>query len=104
MSGLRDASWPQSITPVQAVLFGGLAAFLTEPEDYFDAAASETDMYVNDQQILNEDFATGLAAAPNAPDLVCLSHLRWDFVYQRPQHLLSRCAAGRRVFFVEEPV
>jgi UDP-galactopyranose mutase len=38
------------------------------------------------------------------PDLVCLSHLRWDFVYQRPQHLMSRCAAGRRVFFVEEPI
>jgi UDP-galactopyranose mutase len=37
-------------------------------------------------------------------DLVCLSHLRWDFVYQRPQHLLSRCAQQRRVFFVEEPV
>jgi UDP-galactopyranose mutase len=37
-------------------------------------------------------------------DLVCLSHLRWDFVYQRPQHLLSRCATERRVFFVEEPV
>lgn len=39
------------------------------------------------------------------PDLVCLSHLRWDFVYQRPQHLLSRAAReGRRVFFVEEPI
>jgi UDP-galactopyranose mutase len=38
------------------------------------------------------------------PDLVCFSHLRWDFVYQRPQHLLSRCARNRRVFFVEEPV
>jgi UDP-galactopyranose mutase len=37
-------------------------------------------------------------------DLVCLSHLRWDFVYQRPQHLLSRFAKERRVFFVEEPV
>jgi UDP-galactopyranose mutase len=30
--------------------------------------------------------------------------LRWDFVYQRPQHLLSRCAKQRRVFFVEEPI
>ena len=39
-----------------------------------------------------------------AYDLVCLSHLRWDFVYQRPQHLLSRCAREHRVFFVEEPV
>lgn len=40
----------------------------------------------------------------NLPDLICLSHLRWDFVYQRPQHLLSRFARERRVFFVEEPV
>lgn len=39
-----------------------------------------------------------------APDLVCLSHLRWDFVYQRPQHLLSRFAGERRVFVIEEPV
>jgi glycosyltransferase involved in cell wall biosynthesis len=38
------------------------------------------------------------------PDVVCLSHLRWGFVYQRPNHLLSRCARERRVFFVEEPV
>src|SRR6185503_8090868 len=37
-------------------------------------------------------------------DLVCFSHLRWDFVYQRPQHLLSRCARDRRVFFIEEPI
>jgi glycosyltransferase involved in cell wall biosynthesis len=37
-------------------------------------------------------------------DVLCLSHLRWDFVYQRPQHLLSRCARDHRVFFVEEPV
>ena len=37
-------------------------------------------------------------------DLVCLSHLRWSFVFQRPQHLLSRCAQERRVFFVEEPI
>jgi UDP-galactopyranose mutase len=40
----------------------------------------------------------------NRPDLVCFSHLRWDFVYQRPQHLLTRCARDRRVFFVEEPI
>ena len=36
-------------------------------------------------------------------DLVCLSHLRWAFVYQRPQHLLTRCARDRRVFYLEEP-
>ena len=35
--------------------------------------------------------------------VVAFSHLRWNFVYQRPQHLLSRLAAHRPVFFVEEP-
>src|SRR5689334_4710709 len=38
------------------------------------------------------------------PDLVCFSHLRWNFVYQRPQHLLSRFAKQFRLFFIEEPV
>jgi len=37
-------------------------------------------------------------------DLICFSHLRWNFVYQRPQHLMSRFAKHRRVFFFEEPV
>jgi UDP-galactopyranose mutase len=37
-------------------------------------------------------------------DLICFSHLRWNFVFQRPQHLMTRFARERRVFFVEEPV
>ena len=37
-------------------------------------------------------------------DVVCFSHLRWNFVFQRPQHLLTRCAETHRVFFWEEPV
>jgi UDP-galactopyranose mutase len=37
-------------------------------------------------------------------DLICISHLRWDFVWQRPQHLLSRMAQRGRVLFVEEPI
>lgn len=41
---------------------------------------------------------------PRLPDLVCLSHLRWNFVFQRPQHLMSRFARERRVFFFEEPL
>ena len=36
--------------------------------------------------------------------LVVFSHLRWDFVYQRPQHLLTRLARRRPVFVIEEPV
>ncbi|MFN8790497.1 MAG: glycosyltransferase family 1 protein [Bdellovibrionales bacterium] len=38
------------------------------------------------------------------PDLIVFSHLRWDFVLQRPQHLISRFAKHHRVFFFEEPV
>lgn len=37
-------------------------------------------------------------------DFVVFSHLRWDFVFQRPQHLLSRFAAQHRVIFIEEPI
>ena len=35
--------------------------------------------------------------------IVTFSHLRWNFVYQRPQHLLSRLATTRPVYFIEEP-
>jgi UDP-galactopyranose mutase len=36
-------------------------------------------------------------------DLICFCHLRWNFVYQRPQHLMSRFAKHQRVFLIEEP-
>src|SRR4051794_4055934 len=40
----------------------------------------------------------------NPPSLVVFSHLRWDFVWQRPQHLMTRLASHRRVLFIEEPL
>jgi UDP-galactopyranose mutase len=48
-------------------------------------------------------------AEPSAPDsdkptLLCFSHLRWDFVFQRPQHLMSRFADEMTVVFWEEPI
>ena len=36
--------------------------------------------------------------------LIVHSHLRWDFVWQRPQQILSRLARARPVLYVEEPV
>ncbi|HEX6636493.1 MAG TPA: NAD(P)-binding protein, partial [Steroidobacteraceae bacterium] len=36
--------------------------------------------------------------------IVVFSHLRWDFVFQRPQHLMTRLARSYNVFFFEEPV
>jgi glycosyltransferase involved in cell wall biosynthesis len=38
------------------------------------------------------------------PELIVLSHLRWVWVWQRPQHLISRLARSHRTWFVEEPI
>ena len=38
------------------------------------------------------------------PPLIVLSHIRWSFVCQRPQHLLTRLASWFDVYVVEEPV
>lgn len=46
--------------------------------------------------------ATAESAPYPLPDLVCFAHLHWDFVWQRPQHLLSRFAQYGRVFYVED--
>src|SRR5688572_2209108 len=48
-------------------------------------------------------------AEPSAPDsqpttLLCFSHLRWNFVFQRPQHLMSRFARTMTVIYWEEPI
>src|SRR5690349_4957364 len=52
-------------------------------------------MNVNSKPILDQ--------VAHAADLVCFSHLRWDFVFQRPQHLFTRFAKVFRTFFIEEP-
>ena len=36
--------------------------------------------------------------------LLCFSHLRWDFVFQRPQHLMMRFGKSYRVLYFEEPI
>lgn len=35
--------------------------------------------------------------------VLCFAHLRWSFVYQRPQHIMTRVAVGRQVIYFEEP-
>jgi glycosyltransferase involved in cell wall biosynthesis len=39
----------------------------------------------------------------NSPYIV-FSHLRWDFVTQRPQHIMNRLAKSSQIIFVEEPI
>jgi UDP-galactopyranose mutase len=48
--------------------------------------------------------STAHQTAAASSDLLCFSHLRWHFVTQRPQHLLTRAARDRRVFYWEEPM
>lgn len=55
---------------------------------------------------MNDFISVPPVAAPRAQTapLICFSHLRWDFVLQRPQHLMSRFAADRPVWFWEEAI
>ena len=50
-----------------------------------------------------ESFAEPSMRDAERPNLLCFSHLRWDFVFQRPQHLMSRFASDMTVIFWEEP-
>ena len=47
-------------------------------------------------------FSGSSSAALQQP-IVCLAHLRWHSVFQRPQQLMSRFAAERPVYYFEEP-
>ena len=52
---------------------------------------------------LTEDSVVALPRRQgSSTPIICLSHLRWDFVFQRPQHLMTRFAETRDVFYVEE--
>ena len=52
---------------------------------------------------MSKPLASQPAGDSDAPFIVH-SHLRWDFVWQRPQQILSRLAQRNHVLFVEEPV
>src|SRR6188472_1676146 len=47
---------------------------------------------------------TRTASSNGRHPLIVHSHLRWDFVWQRPQQILSRLGGSRYVLYVEEPV
>ncbi len=57
--------------------------------------------HVSENHLLDSDENN--IPVQNAP-LVVFCHLRWEFVTQRPQHLISRLAKNRKVLFVEEPI
>ncbi|MDQ0840263.1 UDP-galactopyranose mutase [Sphingomonas faeni] len=49
-------------------------------------------------------FRENLTAYNGRLNILCFSHLRWDFVYQRPQHLMAGFAQDHHVLFWEEPI
>jgi UDP-galactopyranose mutase len=67
----------------------------------FSGAAGNINFPPNNQAEFTNDITD--SGFLDELDLICFSHLRWFFVFQRPQHLLSRFAKKQRVFFIEEP-
>src|SRR4051812_43663719 len=63
----------------------------------------ETPMQPSSIHRLMDLFAPSIIRPTRAP-LIVLSHLRWGFVFQRPQHLLTRLATEFDIYFIEEPV
>ncbi len=49
-------------------------------------------------------LATPTIQGASMTTIIVFSHLRWNFVYQRPQHLLSRMAENYKILFIEEPI
>jgi UDP-galactopyranose mutase len=52
--------------------------------------------------VIEINSGAGRSSVHTAP-LICFSHLRWNFVFQRPQHLMTRFARTRDVYVFEEP-
>ena len=63
-----------------------------------------TDSSIAASEVSTTATADSGAAPERMPDIVCFSHLRWNFVFQRPQQILSRFARLARVFFFEEAI
>jgi glycosyltransferase involved in cell wall biosynthesis len=47
---------------------------------------------------------TAPESSKNIYDIVVMCHLRWEFVFQRPQHIISRLSKDHKILFIEEPV
>ena len=69
-----------------------------------DSTSSTHEVLTSLSQPAKPTLSTLPSPADDAEDLICFSHLRWNFVYQRPQHLLSRATKSYRVWFIEEPI
>ena len=107
-SGLWDVRGPARAHPdpedtarLQRVLHTPMAQRLRQAQVHLPAARpADAQALVSRPDFPFFIHPTGTAMTT----LIVFSHLRWDFVYQRPQQVLSRLARRFQVVFVEEPV
>lgn len=94
MNEINDSSTPelaaQAASPSISSVLSSNSQSSTQQAD-----AGEEDVDLN--TLLNFDDLS------SKPDLICFAHLRWDFVFQRPQHLFTRFSKQTRVYYIEEP-
>ncbi len=71
------------------------------PDDTFSHSCIKGNVTIDKRK-----FAGAASALETGCDrtFLCFSHLRWGFVYQRPQHLMTRVQRQAQVFFFEEPL
>jgi glycosyltransferase involved in cell wall biosynthesis len=53
---------------------------------------------------LSNELEHSLSKEPQAYDMIVFCHLRWEFVYQRPQHIISRLSKDYKILLIEEPI
>ncbi len=66
--------------------------------------AMQTNVHTQKIKTTEYNFSNNKNDQPQNYDMVVFCHLRWQFVYQRPQHLISRMAKTLKVLLIEEPI
>jgi glycosyltransferase involved in cell wall biosynthesis/beta-glucosidase/6-phospho-beta-glucosidase/beta-galactosidase len=110
MAGFATDHWPWQ-DPPPAERLPPLVVQLGGPSNFPSASGAEMppENQPDDDTGIRVTEREAMLETDNRPDLVVLSHLRWTWVWQRPQHLISRLARergerGGRTWFVEEPM
>lgn len=68
-----------------------------EKRDFSNSVESTT-------SIVNPLYNLNSFSFNNEYDIILFCHLRWEFVFQRPQHIITRLARKYRILIIEEPV
>jgi len=64
----------------------------------------QTNVHTPKNKVTESNSSTSSNELPQNYDMVVFCHLRWQFVYQRPQHLISRMSKNMKVLLIEEPI